>query len=86
MSRKSLFLVSYALAVLSFSAGWIPGAFLLVSAELTIPWFVILVITVYKYGQRGCWVFLGAPLMFFWPIAILWGIYSCFTGDPGCDF
>ena len=87
MLRKLLLLMSLVAAVLAASTRWTvrPLApetltFVLVSAVLAIPWTVLLVISVVRYGKGGLWVLVGLPLVLLWPacLGLLW--LSCQLG------
>lgn len=87
MGRKSLLILSLALATASLSARWVvprPPAFLPVSLLLTLAWFLLLVASLRIHGRWGYWVLLGTPLALYWPIIFAWAIYACSFGNADC--
>ena len=62
------------------NAAW----FLLVMTLLGVPWLVILGVSVYKFGRKGYWVLLGAPLALYWPTMFLLTLFGCVIGDANC--
>lgn len=91
VAQKSLFLVSLALASLSAAAKWTtqspatnPADFVLVSGLLAVPWFVILAVSVHKYGRAGCLVLVGAPFVLYWPTMLVLAVFGCVVSDAAC--
>lgn len=87
MSRGRLLVWSMVIAILAASTRWSVQAvtgptftFVVASAVLALPWYVILVVSVRKHGRRGLWVLLGAPLVLAWPLwfGLFW--YACSHG------
>ncbi len=89
MSYKPLFWMSLLLAVLSFSVRWItawinPAEYVLAGAALGIPWFVVLGVSVHKYGRSAYWILVGAPLVLYWPVMFGWAVCGCIFGNANC--
>jgi hypothetical protein len=66
------------LAVLAVSARWTilpltPGMpdFFVVSLALGALWALLAIIALLRLGKRGLWMLAGAPLVFWWPMALI---------------
>lgn len=81
---------SLILAVLAVSTRWTilpltPGTsdFLVVSLALGALWTLLAIIALLRLGKRGLWMLAGAPLVFWWPMALILFILggACQTGS-----
>jgi hypothetical protein len=84
---KRVLIVSLLIAILSASTRWtvlplIPSTFTFieVSAALSALWFALVVISVAKYGKRGVWLLIGAPLVLLWPLVFVLFSWACRHG------
>jgi hypothetical protein len=74
-----VFVVSLAVAILSFSGPWLATThrdyLIYVSFFMTIIWGLQLAVGLAKFRVRGLWLTVGLPLAAFWPIRFwLWGL------------
>lgn len=92
MSYKDSLILSFVLGAASFAARWVvpsprtfPAGFVLICGVLGIIWLVLLAHSVSKFGSRGYWTLLAAPLVVFWPLMATLAIYGCTWGNADCS-
>jgi hypothetical protein len=74
--------------IVALLGGQIPGgqrpldyhAMITVSIPLAIVWAILVANCVWRFGRRGLWAILGAPLALYWPV---WMIFNRF---PPCYY
>jgi hypothetical protein len=54
--------------------------FVAVSAALALPWAILFVLSVHRYGRKGLWILVGAPMILFWPVMFGLLVWSCEHG------
>jgi hypothetical protein len=74
--------------VVAYLSNWVPirhmpvdyHAMISISIPLAVAWAMIFAFCLWRYGKRGLWLVIGAPLAFWWPI---WLIFNHF---PSCYY
>jgi hypothetical protein len=78
------------LGALAVSTRWTilpltPGTsdFFVVSLALGALWALLAIVALLRLGKRGLWMLAGSPLVFWWPLALIWLLLSgaCETGS-----
>jgi hypothetical protein len=89
MGRRLSFGIALAASlIVAFLSSEIPGrqmpldyhAMITVSIPLAIVWGILFANCVWRFGRRGWWAILGAPLALYWPV---WLIFNRF---PPCYY
>jgi hypothetical protein len=89
MSKKIGFGIAFAASfIVAILGNEIPGRqmplnyqeMITVSIPLAVAWAIILVFCMWRYGKRGLWLIVGAPLALWWPV---WMIFNHF---PPCYY
>jgi hypothetical protein len=85
-----LLLGSLAVGALAFSTEWtilpwMPSTvdFVLINVALAAVWTGFVAVALLRYGKRGLWILVGAPLVMWWPLALALLQWACMHG-AGC--
>ena len=55
-----------------------------VSLALTVAWFLLLALTLYKLRRRGLWALLALPLAIYWPCVFSLIVSACAQNVRNC--
>jgi hypothetical protein len=84
---KRLLIMCFIIAAASASTRWTvlpitPATFTFVSVSdaLAVLWILSVGVTIAKYGRRGIWALIGAPLVLLWPVVYTLLIWACKHG------
>lgn len=87
MRLHHLFFSSLLLGLLAVSSPWTLPHFApaidpeLFSGALVVPWALLQVSALGRYGRRGLWLLIGLPLIALWPALLLSLDWSCMHGS-----
>jgi hypothetical protein len=87
---KPLFTAIFGVAFAAFILPWI-GRFgspvdvmARVSLALTIAWFLLLILTLFRLKRRGLWALLALPLAIYWPCVFSLMVSACAQNVGNC--
>ena len=89
---KPLFTATFSVAFAAFILPWIgrfiPGSaidlMVRVSLALTVAWFLLLAVGLFRFKKRGFWALVSLPLVIYWPYILSRLVSACAQNIHNC--